>query len=239
VMRFDVPAVWAISPLACLGSVSIGLTNSAFRLIGPLYAKEAGLGVTGIALFVSAGIVGGAVLQLPLGWFSDRAGRRAAITIATGGAMLAGLFLSFYARTPAATYLGAFALPLYSLSAAHTNDRADDESYVLVAAGLSFSFSLGAVCGPFVASLVIQTLGAPAFFGYTSLVHGTLLLVTLYRATQRPAVPRAERTRFVTLLRTSPVFFRLARSVTGRKGDDDNGGGNHGGEGNGDDRGSR
>lgn len=249
VMRFDVPAVWAISPLACLGSVSIGLTNSAFRLIGPLYAKEAGLGVTGIALFVSAGIVGGAVLQLPLGWFSDRAGRRAAITVATGGAMLAGLFLSFYARTPAATYMGAFAfgafaLPLYSLSAAHANDRADDESYVLVAAGLSFFFSLGAVCGPFVASLVIQTLGAPAFFGYTSLVHGTLLLVTLYRATRRPAVPRAQRTRFVTLLRTSPVFFRLARSVTGRKGEDDNGNGDNAngdnGEGTGDgDRGSR
>ena len=46
-----------------MGCVAIGLTNSAFRLIGPLYAKEAGLGVTGIALFVSAGIVGGAVVS--------------------------------------------------------------------------------------------------------------------------------------------------------------------------------
>jgi len=30
--------------------------------------------------------------------------------------------------------------------------------------------------------------------------------------------PRERRARLVTLLRTSPVFFRLARSVTGRKG---------------------
>jgi len=223
--RFDIPAVWALSPLACMGCVTIGLTNSAFRLIGPLYAREIGLGVTGIALFVSAGIIGGATLQFPFGWVSDRYGRRASIIAATAGAMLAGLFLSLFAREPAAVYagvffFGAFALPLYSLSAAHANDRADGESYVLVAAGLSFFFSLGAIIGPFAASVVIQTFGAPAFFTYTSLAHGALLIITIYRMTRRGPVPPEERSRFVTLLRTSPVFFRLARRSSRRTKDE-------------------
>ncbi|HSM42336.1 MAG TPA: MFS transporter [Afifellaceae bacterium] len=217
--RLDLPAIWTISPLACIGCVTIGLTNSAFRLIGPLYAREIGLGVTGIALFVSAGIVGGAILQYPLGYVSDRTDRRYSVLIATGGAMLAGLFLSLYAREPIAVYLGAFAfgafaLPLYSLSAAHANDQASDDDYVLVAAGLSFFFSLGAIVGPFAASLVIETLGAPAFFTYTSVIHGALILVTVYRMSRRAPVPRGARTRFVPLLRTSPVFFRLARRLS-------------------------
>ncbi len=219
--RFDIPAIWRLSPLACIGCVTIGLTNSAFRLIGPLYAREIGLGVTGIALFVSAGIVGGATLQYPLGWISDRHGRRPTIIAATAGATLAGLFLAFAARSELAVYagvflFGAFALPLYSLSAAHANDRADGESFVLVAAGLSFFFSLGAILGPLAASVVIQTYGAPAFFTYTSVVHGALLLITVYRMTRRAPVPREARSRFVTLLRTSPVIFRLARRASRR-----------------------
>ena len=223
--HFNIPAVWALSPLACLGCVTIGLTNSAFRLIGPLYAREIGLGVTGIAMFVSAGIIGGATLQYPFGWVSDRYGRRTSIIAATTGAMLAGLFLSLFARSQFAVYagvfsFGAFALPLYSLSAAHANDRADGESYVLVAAGLSFFFSLGAVFGPLTASLVIQQFGAPAFFTYTSAVHGVLLLVTIFRMTRRGPVPREARSRFVTLLRTSPVIFRLARRSSRRQKDE-------------------
>ena len=220
--RFDIKSVWIISPLACLGCITIGLTNSAFRLIGPLYAREIGLGVTGIALFVSAGIIGGAVLQYPLGYLSDRFNRRTGIIIATSGAMFAGLFLSIFARTPEMVYLGAFlfgafALPLYSLSAAHANDQAGDDDYVLVAAGLSFFFSLGAIFGPFIASIVIERFGAPSFFTYTSIVHGLLIVVTLYRMTRRKAVPKDARTRFVPLLRTSPVFLRMARKLSRKK----------------------
>jgi MFS family permease len=216
--RFNIPAIWRLSPLACIGCVAIGLTNSAVRLIGPLYAKEIGLDTAGVALFVSAGVIGGAALQFPFGWLSDRYGRRSSIMLATGGAVLAGLFLSLYARSPMEVYIGAFAfgafaLPLYSLSAAHANDRADDDSYVIVAAGLTFFFSLGAVIGPLVASVVIEHFGPPAFFTYTSLVHGSLILITLYRITRRPAVPRESRRPFVSLLRTSPAFFRLARVV--------------------------
>ena len=38
--KFDLGAIWRISPVACIGCLTIGLTNSAFRLIGPLYAKD-------------------------------------------------------------------------------------------------------------------------------------------------------------------------------------------------------
>lgn len=129
--RFSIASIWAISPLACLGCITIGMTNSTFRLMGPIYASDIGFDTTGVATFMSAGIIGGAVLQLPLGWLSDRLDRRWVLIIATLGAAAAGFVLSYAAGTSHSMALtgifmfGAFALPLYSLSAAHANDRAE------------------------------------------------------------------------------------------------------------------
>jgi MFS family permease len=213
---FDIKQIWAVSPMACTGCLTLGLTNSAFRLIGPLYAEGMGLDISGVALFMSAGIVGGAVLQFPLGYFSDRFDRRWMIIIATLGAMGASFWLTrMDSATPALIYagsflFGAFAIPLYSLSVAHANDHAKKEQYVLVAAGLIFFFAMGACVGPFIASLVIDRFGAPAFFTYTGLVHGALILTTLFRMVKRPKVSESARAKFASLMRTSPVLIRFA-----------------------------
>ncbi len=89
--------MWRLSPLACIGCIAIGITGSAFRIIGPVYAQSIGMSVAGIATFMSAGIFGGTVLQYPLGWLSDKYDRRIALIIASGGAVLAGLFINFFA----------------------------------------------------------------------------------------------------------------------------------------------
>ncbi len=216
-VSFDLKTIWVISPLACLGCITIGLTNSAFRTIGPLFGAEAGLDTTQIAVFMSAGIVGGAVLQYPLGWMSDRYDRRHVLIAATLGAALAGVFLSKFAGrdvwllNAGIFVFGAFSLPLYSLSAAHANDRAEKGQFVLVAAGLSFFYSLGAAVGPFAVAWVMKIFGTSAFFTYTSIIHMLLIMLTLWRmrARSRPEQPQG---RFTALLRTSPVLFRLARS---------------------------
>lgn len=221
VFRFDLRPLWRLSPVACVGCVSIGLTNSSFRLVGPLYAQEIGLSLTSVATFMSAGILGGAVLQYPLGAMSDRTDRRIALLLATMGACLAGIYLSWFAGSVEwKVYLGvflfgAFALPLYSLSAAHANDHADGGDYVMVAAGLTFFFSIGAMAGPVVAAVLIRYAGPQALFSYTSAVHLLLVFYTLWRMHVRAAVPVSMRKRFVSLLRTSPVFLRMAR----RRGD--------------------
>ncbi|OED38435.1 MFS transporter [Chromatiales bacterium (ex Bugula neritina AB1)] len=215
--KFDLRPLWSLSPVACIGCISIGLTNSSFRLVGPLYAQSIGLSITSVATFMSAGIVGGAVLQYPLGMLSDRVDRRIALVLATAGACLAGLYLASVAGDSAfRNYVGifcfgAFALPLYSLSAAHANDHAGEGDFVMVAAGLTFFFSIGAMAGPVLSAVLIKWTGPQALFSCTSTVHLSLLLYTLWRMRARAAVPVATRKRFVSLLRTSPVFMRLAR----------------------------
>lgn len=215
--KFDLASIWFVSPLACIGCVAVGLTNSAFRLVGPLYAEAIGLPITSIAAFMSAGIVGGAVLQYPLGALSDTYDRRSILSATSAGAVIAGLFLVFAAGTsPTLNYVGifafgAFALPLYSLSAAHANDHARNDNYVMVAAGLMFFFSLGAAIGPLVSSAVIDIFGPAALFTYTSVIHAALIVATFVRMRARAPVPNNERSAFTMLLRTSPIMSRLAR----------------------------
>ncbi len=215
--RFDVGFLWRLSPLACIGCIAIGLTGAAFRIIGPVYAQSLGMSVAAVATFMSAGIFGGTILQYPLGWVSDRFDRRVALIIASAGAVLAGIFLIVLAGTDAnLNYLGiflfgCFALPLYSLSAAHANDFAQGDNYILISAGMLFFWSVGAISGPVVASALMQFYGPSALFVFTSIVHAALVAVTLWRMTVRPSVPRERKSTFVGLLRTSPIMMKLTR----------------------------
>jgi len=222
VVKFSAGVVWKISPLACIGCIAIGLTGTAFRMIGPIYAQAIGMSVASVATFMSAGIIGGAVLQFPLGAASDKYDRRSVLIVATLGAALSGVFLNFVAGSdPFLNYLGifvfgAFALPLYSLSAAHANDHASKDEFIQVAAGLMFFWSLGAMIGPFLASILMEVYGPGILFTFTSVIHFMLIIVTLWRMRVRGTVPRDQRGRFVTLLRTSPMMAKLTRRTPGK-----------------------
>ncbi|MCK3775295.1 MFS transporter [Ensifer sesbaniae] len=225
-IRFDVKALWNISPLATIGCIVVGLTNAAFRSLGPIYGQGIGLSVTAIATFMSAGIIGGVVLQYPLGHYSDRLDRRLIILIATFGSLLAGLFLAFGAGNDewlnfAGIFLfGAFAMPLYSLCSAHANDHAAEGQHALVSAGMLFFWSLGAIIGPLFASFLLDIFGPQALFIYTAAVLFLFMLYTLQRMTARGPVPAEARAMpFRNLLRTSAFFNKLAAGNNHRRKD--------------------
>jgi MFS family permease len=225
-IRFDLKAVWNISPLAVVGSIVVGLSTAAFRYLGPVYGQDIGMSITSIANFMSAGIVGGVVLQYPLGLYSDRLDRRYIILVATAGSIISGLYLAFgagtseLANTIGVFIFGAFSLPLYSLCSAHGNDYAKPGEHALVSSGLLFFWSVGATIGPLFASFMLDIFGPQSLFIYTSVILTAFLVYTLYRINERAGVPTGQRRqRFRSLLRTSTYFNRLATPPSER---DDN-----------------
>jgi MFS family permease len=216
-VKFDIKVLWSVSPLATVGCIVIGLTNSSFRSLGPIYADGIGMSVTSIATFMSIGIFAGIVLQYPLGHYSDKLDRRVIILVSTIGALLASFFLAFLAGDgELANFIGifafgAFALPLYSLCSAHANDHAAPGQHALVSAGTLFFWSIGAVVGPLVASFLMDAFGPHALFAYTIVVLTFFVAYTLARIRARDAVPTEKRRmRFRSLLRTSAFFSKLA-----------------------------
>nr|WP_325261143.1 MFS transporter [uncultured Rhizobium sp.] len=226
-ISFDLRTVWRISPLAVVGVVAVGLSMAAFRNIGPIYAKEIGMSITSIATFMSAGIIGGVVLQYPLGVYSDKLDRRRVILWTTIGSVITGAYLSFGAGSNETANIisvflfGAFSMPLYSLCSAHGNDHAKPGEHAVIAAGLLFFWSVGATFGPLLAAALLEFYGPRAFFLYTSFIFAGFAIYTLRRMQVRAPVPPQQRSsRFRALLRTSAYFNRLADPAV-RGGDKD------------------
>lgn len=208
---------WEISPIAAIGCIAIGLTNSSFRTLSPVYAQNIGMSVADVVTFVSVSIVGGVLIQYPLGYISDRHERRVVLLVTTTLAMAAALALSLFAGSGRfanfglVLVFGAFAMPLFSLSAAHANDRAAANEYVMLNAALMLFYSLGAIVGPFAAAAMMERYGPHALFTYSACIYAVFIVLILYRMRVRSPAPSSERGRFTAMLRTSTIFARLAQ----------------------------
>ena len=221
-VKLDLRRAWRISPLAAIACIAVGMTNSSFRTLSPVYAEQLGMSIADIVIFVSVGILGGALIQYPLGYLSDLWDRRAILLSTAALSMASALAIAWLAGSDPMTnfilvfIFGSFAMPMYSLSAAHANDRAGKGEFVLVNAALMLFYSVGAVGGPFAASLTMQQFGPAALFVFMAAVYLILIVIILYRMRARDSVPAERRGRFVALLRTSTVFARLARRPGGK-----------------------
>ena len=126
--RFGFRALWNLSPLGVVGCLASGLIVGGFSGMAPVFGKEIGLGNAGIATLIAAALLGGFVLQYPLGRLSDRWDRRLVITISGIGIGVASVGVTLAAGRSdwglfALSFVfGGFAYTLYSLSIAHAND---------------------------------------------------------------------------------------------------------------------
>ncbi len=167
---FNIIALMRLSPMGAAATALSGVSWAIVFTFGPVYAQRAGFSISEISLFMGVAMVGGALMQFPLGWLSDAIGRRATIFFMSLGGVAASLLgLWLHAMPHVYQYLpfaliGALVLPLYGLGAAHTNDHLAPQTRVAAAAGLVLLFGLGSILGPLVVGSAITTLGAGGFF---------------------------------------------------------------------------
>ena len=199
----DFLALYAISPAGMLGSLTSGLTNGAFWALAAVFAAAQSGDVSLSAWFMTAVVLGGAAGQFPLGWLSDRIDRRyvlASISVAAGAVgLLVYLIMPGLGKLPllaAGFAWGALAFPVYSISAAHANDRATPETYIMMSSGLLLMYGLGAVTGPIVASAFMAWLSERALFLFATLAHLSLATYVVLRSLRRDPVKHSEHTDF-------------------------------------------
>ncbi len=212
--RFDFVKLWRTSPTGMVVALVSGLVLGAFYGVGPVFAQYSGLDKGGTALFMSAVIIGGLVLQWPIGRASDGRDRRGfllginiALVCVSIAMALAGL--SGYALIAAAVIYGGLGGILYPMSVAYTNDFLAPEDLVPAAGGLVMAYGIGAVVGPPVAAVFIEAFGATGLFHFTAIVGIGAAAVIALRMRQRPAPTAAEQTEFQVIARTSPVAGEL------------------------------
>jgi hypothetical protein len=205
----------AVSPAAVLGCLFTGLANSAFWTLSPVYAQGSGLKTIDVATFLTVAVLAGAASQWPIGWLSDKIGRRTLLIGVAAIAALAGIALYEASGTERrlifalAGIYGAMAFPIYTLCVAHANDLVHRKRAVEVSSGLLLTFSFGAICGPLVASWIMSKVGPAALFLHSALAHTLIAGVMLARLGVRPRVPPEHREDFVAVPRTTHVVYEL------------------------------
>ena len=204
-VRLKLGQLYAQSPSGVVGAVAIGLANGSVWALAPLFAADRGSGPGQVAIFMSMAVVGGAVLQYPLGRWSDRVDRRYVILFTTVASALIGLALALLPTVDAvglmalAAGLGAFIFALYPLCVAHVNDHVSEGGFVEACSTMLLLYGGGAVVGPIIASVLMDRAGSGALFSYTAGIHGlfVLFILTRLRTTRRPSA--SERTDFVPM----------------------------------------
>jgi MFS family permease len=192
----DMRRLFRISPAAAVGCLATGLANGSFWSLAPVFAVAVGGDPSLAAWFMTSSVVGGAVLQWPLGYLSDRIGRRKVIISAAvfgvGISVAIVTFsgsLNFVSACIAGLLWGAVAFPLYAIAVAHANDYAQPNEYVMISSGLLLMYGVGAIAGPFVASAIMTWTNAAGLYAFTGIVHLCLVAFVGYRMLQRDSAP--------------------------------------------------
>jgi MFS family permease len=207
-------ALYDVSPVGLVCAAGIGIASSIFWSLAPVYAAAMGRAPGFAGLFMATAIAGAALLQIPLGRWSDRGDRRRIVALGALSAAGAGILLALAGRFGAPGPLlllisflfGASALTIWAIVVAHANDAALPGQFVRMSSALLLVYGLGASTGPILASLSNEVLGISGTFVVTALSHGAIAVFAIYRMGVRNIVARRP---FVDSPRTSAGVFKL------------------------------
>ena len=210
-VRLRLGKLYRGSPSGMVGVLMGGMATGAFWSLGPSYAIGVGADANEVAIFMSIAVLGGALVQWPIGRLSDRLDRRAVLVAACGvGALAAGCFVLFdvgkgYAGASLTAVFGAATMPIYAIAAAHAFDLVERSDYVETSSGLLLANSIGAVVGPLAASIVMRWVGPNGMFLATGAAHLALGAFVVWRMKRSAPVPPEQRTKF-DLAGTAPTM---------------------------------
>ena len=211
-------ALVRISPLGTIGCFATGIANGVILGMAAVYARRIGLEVGGVSAFMVAIVLGGALLQWPIGKLSDLIDRRKVILLTALFGAAAPVALQAVAGGPlpllmaAGAVMGGLALSLYPLFLAYTNDWLDTRQMVAASSTLVLAYGAGAIFGPSVAGWLMDRFGTDGFTAYLAAIHAGIAVFTVYRMTRRPA-PADQEHYVAAPVQTSPTAAYWAEAL--------------------------
>jgi MFS family permease len=199
--------LYRVSPLGVFGMTINGLTMGAIFGMGAVYATNIGLTVKEISFFMGALVLGGALMQFPIGRMSDVMGRRQVII----GTCAVGIVVSFVASEFEGTgwmiyvliaLIGGLSTPLYALCIAHTNDYLNPAQMVAASGTLVLATGIGSSLGAPVTAMAMDVFGDKAFFQVIGISMALVFVFGLWRSTRRAAIAAEDTGDFVVMAPT-------------------------------------
>lgn len=212
--RINALELFRKAPTGMLGCLSAGLLSSAFYSISPVFCHLIGLSISQLTLVMTVTILGGMLLQWPIGSLSDNFDRTYVLVFLGFMVALLSLAIFYSAGSSYALFLalmtafGGLAFTLYPVAVARTHDLFEAKDIVPVSSVLMLSYGVGASMGPILASSTMTFVGSPyGLFVYFSAVGAGYAMVTLYLRKQKivTVVASEDNSDFILMKNTSPI----------------------------------
>jgi MFS family permease len=202
-----------IAPLALAAAGLSGLALGAFWGMAPVYANLNGFDATGVGLLMSSSILGGALLQWPIGIYSDKHDRRLVLLWVVTLAVLVSLLMSLLPAGPMLLGLifiwGGLTFAIYPIAVAQLIDQLHTDEILSGSSSLLMVNGIGSVCGPLLVGVLMEHLGPQALPLYFAAVLAVLAAYTLYRLRHVSDLVSAPAGHFMPMLRTSHTVLEL------------------------------
>ncbi len=227
--RMGLRQVYQTTPLAVVGCMCLGMSNSPMNNLIAIYGIEIGLEISGAVMLSAALQVGALSMQWPMGWASDKRDRRKVMIF---GMLMMALFSAIIAFVPPMPLwgyvilvgiLGGFAMSIYPIVLAHAGDYVSPKQMVPLCATLMLAFAVGMSIGPITGSLAMDILGPQGLFIHTIFFSLVFVCFALYRMAKRDARPIDGRPTYVNLPASSTAISQLdprARIAKKKRGSD-------------------
>ena len=206
------------APMGMLGCFTAGLMNSSFYTMGPVFCHQINLSVSRLSYFMTITVLGGLLLQWPVGSFSDRFDRSLVIPILGGlFAVMSGLMIvaaqsSFGVLMAATIVFGGFMFTIYPSAVARTHDMFEPKDVVNVSSALLLFFGIGAVIGPVASSTAIELLDSPygfyIFFSGVSAMYAVISFL-LRQMEIAQIIPVIEQVDYMIMKHTSQMAIQI------------------------------
>jgi MFS family permease len=146
-------------------------------------------------------ILGGMLLQLPIGKISDLADRRLVLLVMLAGSVLVAVLIcilhnSFWQLAILSFILGGLTFTFYPLSISYSSDYLEADQLVGVVGILALSYGVGSMFGPLLTTWFMSIFGPFGFFTFIGFVSFLLGVYTLWRLRVHQAAKQDEKVAF-------------------------------------------
>lgn len=208
------------APLGIFGALFAGLILGPLYTLIPVYLQENGKLDDEVGWVMMVMILGGTLLQYPIGRMSDKIDRRKVLVGMSFICMV--VFILFIPDiyntlwlTTLAFFIGAASFIIYPLATSHAIDQVSHEDMVSAISTLLLAYGIGSTLGPLIPSIMMDFLGPDGLCFYLLAVSVILFSYSFYRVVSRP--PKVgvadEQSHFISLPRTTPNAMPNAQDV--------------------------
>lgn len=187
-------AAWRVSPVGFAGMLAAAGLSMLVIGFAPIHATASGYTQEQVATLLVAMPLGTLLLQIPLGWISDRTDRRYVLVAAAVIEVLTGITAIQADGASLAVMIAIYIVwsgtsdAVYSLASAHANDRAGKDDLVTLASSMLFAWSVAGFVAPGIGTVLTGFYGTRSFMYVVTAIAAAYALFVAWRlVAARPA----------------------------------------------------